>query len=199
MRTNDLPKNAERKTCTAPASISQTPIVRRGGGASGRLSAVHTGLLTLTPAFLDELRKVAPKKPRSKVRYVVALAVVAVVAALGSDASTREFGLARGAQLAARLHQGPAASSVSTLAAMTVAPALTPSVVPPVTAAAAAASVNHASEPAAAPSEAPTAAESKPAKSVQVATSAPRKAPKSAHSVRPAKLQQHRAARPTTS
>ena len=54
-----------------------------------------TDIVRLSPAFLDALRKLVPPRRRMKIRYVVGLAVIAVVGVLGADASTREFVAAR--------------------------------------------------------------------------------------------------------
>jgi hypothetical protein len=63
-------------------------------------SAVQTELLTLTPDFLDAVRKIAPKKRRSKVPYVVAGALLVILGALSADRSTREFAMAKGREVA---------------------------------------------------------------------------------------------------
>ena len=61
--------------------------------------AADTGLLTLSPEFLDALRKVAPKRRRVKIRYVVGLGLAVVAVVLAADASMRDF-------VAARWHRG---------------------------------------------------------------------------------------------
>jgi hypothetical protein len=65
--------------------------------------AADTGLLTLSPEFLDALRKVAPKRRRVKIRYVVGLGLAVVAVVLAADASMRDF-------VAARWHRGGDAS-----------------------------------------------------------------------------------------
>jgi hypothetical protein len=58
-----------------------------------------TGLMTLSPEFLDALRRVAPKRRRMKIRYVVGLGLAVVAIVLAADASMRDF-------VAARWHRG---------------------------------------------------------------------------------------------
>jgi hypothetical protein len=107
---SDPLSGARIATEVRPARTS--PLVVRGRPSLVDLAEdMHTGLLTLTPAFLNALKQVAPKKPRSKVAYVIALGLLAVFAALAADTSTREFGLGKGRALAARLHRkAPAAA-----------------------------------------------------------------------------------------
>lgn len=134
-----------------------------------------TSLLTLTPAFMTAMKTLAPKKRRSKIPAVIALAILAVVAVLGVDAPTREFGLARGRQVVARLQHATAAKHADALPAPAVitaapgvvelapsAPVVTPSMSSPV--APAAPVVVKAEEPALAPVLAPGAAAKKPSK-----------------------------------
>ena len=104
--------------------------VAHGHASDPSRADVLTSLLTLTPAFLDALKKVAPKKRRSKVPYVIALALLAVVAVLGADASTREFGLAKGQLIVARLHHAPASSPVSAPVAPVLAQVAPPAALP---------------------------------------------------------------------
>jgi hypothetical protein len=66
-------------------------------------SAVQTELLTLTPDFLDAVRKIAPKKRRSKIPYIVAGTVLVILGALGADRSTREFAIGKGREVAANV------------------------------------------------------------------------------------------------
>jgi len=132
-----------------PVSGARTfPRIALTGGhdGDGSVTGVHTALLTLTPAFHDALRKVAPKKTRSKIPYVVALAILTVLAVLGADVSAREFGTAKASQIVARFHSTPAAAPVAQVAA--VAKAVTPVAAAPQPGAA---PVVNLDEPAAAP------------------------------------------------
>jgi hypothetical protein len=56
---------------------------------------IATELLTLTPEFLQALRKVAPKKRRMKVRYVFIVGVLGVLLTLGLDVGVREWVLSQ--------------------------------------------------------------------------------------------------------
>jgi hypothetical protein len=80
--------------------------------------AADTGLLTLSPEFLDALRKVAPKRRRMKIRYVVGLGLAAVAVVLAADASMREF-------VAARWHRGGGDPSRAIAAEQAMKPATT--------------------------------------------------------------------------
>ena len=93
---------------------------------------IETSLLTLTPAFIDALKKIAPKKRSSKVPYVIVAALLAVIAVLGVDPSAREFGVTKGRPVAARLHLVAPAPAADVSAA----PVLTSASVEGVTAAA---------------------------------------------------------------
>jgi len=78
----------------APALVAETwgPIVTRTGlPARGSVSRIDTQILTLSPAFLEALRQVAPKKRRSWLGYVMGFAVVAIVGTLAADESLRGF------------------------------------------------------------------------------------------------------------
>lgn len=69
------------------------------------LTAMPTHLITLSPAFLEALRKVAPKGRRSKLPYVVGLLLVAaIVVGAVPAARQRVIALAQGV-----LHRTPAA------------------------------------------------------------------------------------------
>jgi hypothetical protein len=92
-------------------------------------SSVQTELLTLTPDFLDAVRKIAPKKRRSKVPYVILGAVLVVVAALSADRSTREFAVAKGRQVAANVKAAEPTVSAAPVAPEQAAPAPTEAVV----------------------------------------------------------------------
>jgi hypothetical protein len=49
----------------------------------------------LSPAFIEALRKVVPKRRRLKARYVVGLGMLIVAVVLGADPSTRQFASTR--------------------------------------------------------------------------------------------------------
>lgn len=77
----------------------------------------------LTPEMMQALRALAPKRRSSKVARVFLVAATLVVAALTSDASSREFFATKGAEIAARVRHAappavaPAAEAQSALAA----------------------------------------------------------------------------------
>jgi hypothetical protein len=75
-----------------------------------------TGLMTLSPEFLDALRRIAPKRRRMKIRYVVGLGLVAVAVVLAADASMRDF-------VAARWHRGGGDASRAIAAEQAMKPA----------------------------------------------------------------------------
>jgi hypothetical protein len=147
------------------------------------ISGVPTELLTLTPAFMDALRKVAPKKRRAKIPYVIALGLVAVLVMLGADPSTREFGLSKlaafrstpAAAPAPAPEPAPIATAVTTLTSADAPTVSTPAVATP--------SAPVADEPAPAP-----AAEASPAKRSPAKTSpaAQPKKPQPRSATRPA-------------
>jgi len=131
------------QTPSSSSTIAQqrsNPTARRQVGPAVRVRAtqasiaeeIETNLLTLTPAFIEALKKIAPKKRSSKVPYVIAAALLAVIVALGADPSAREFGVAKGRPVAARLHLVSAAPAADVSAA----PVLTSGSVEVVTAAA---------------------------------------------------------------
>lgn len=81
----------------------------------------------LTPEMMQALRALAPKRRSSKVARVFLVAATLVVAALTSDASSREFFATKGAEIAARVRPAappvvaPAAEAQGGLAATPVA------------------------------------------------------------------------------
>ena len=145
------PSSSSRHAVTAPVSsrfpLSQgristkSGVVVRGRGPVASIADVETELLMLTPDFLGALRDFAPKKRGSKVGYVIALAIIAVIGVLAADTSTREFGMTKGRAIAARLHRAPAAAPaaepvnapVVTTAAQVAAVVSVPSVASPAT------------------------------------------------------------------
>jgi hypothetical protein len=86
-------KRASRSSVAEIARRYSLPVIDAAGAAAS--SGAHTALLTLSPAFHAALRKVAPQKRRSQIRYVIGFAVLAVFGALASDRSTREFAMAK--------------------------------------------------------------------------------------------------------
>jgi hypothetical protein len=114
-------------TTTDPRNAKTTPAMRPRYESMDAI--VSTELLQLTPDFLNALKKVGPKKRMSKIPFVVGFAVVAIIGALGIDKSTREFGVAKGQQLATSFNE-PAAPAVVTstpseaVSAFTPAPAI---------------------------------------------------------------------------
>lgn len=132
---------------SSPSSSSRLPAIRHSRSAvtspaSWRASQsdddaftkMPTALVTLTPDFLAALKKVAPKKRRSRARWVVACALLAVVAVLGFSRSAREVVITKGrpvvARISARLHHAPAAAPAAAapaaVAAVPAAPAAAP-------------------------------------------------------------------------
>jgi hypothetical protein len=149
------------------------PTIKEGGRERlASISGVPTELLTLTPAFMDALRKVAPKKPRSKIPYVIALGLLAFVLMLASDPSTREFGLSKLAAFRATPAAAPAAPAAEPAAVATAVTTLTsadaPAISTPVTSLPSA-PVVKADEPAAAPASLTTTAKKSPAKAAPAA------------------------------
>jgi hypothetical protein len=63
------------------------PPTSTGGG----IDSSDSGLMTLSPAFLEALRKVVPTRRRAKLPYIVGLGLLAVAGVVGTDRSTREF------------------------------------------------------------------------------------------------------------
>jgi hypothetical protein len=107
-------------------------------------ASLNTALISLSPAFLAALRGLDPKKRRMKFRHVVALAMLAVVAVLGADRSTRAFATEKGHALvgqgklvAARWHHAPPQGPSLTSAQTPVTPAASAPVVAPAAKAAA--------------------------------------------------------------
>ncbi|HEY8076068.1 MAG TPA: hypothetical protein VIF62_18205 [Labilithrix sp.] len=87
------------------------------------IAAIETALVTLSPEFVDALKKVAPKKRPSwaRVPLTFALGVLLVVATLGLDRSTRDF----------VLHRNVAVPVVTAEQAQTAAPSSAPVVAAP--------------------------------------------------------------------
>jgi hypothetical protein len=57
----------------------------------GTLTDIQTALVRLSPAFVAAVKKAAGRRRRAKLPYIVGLAVLAMIAVLGADRSTREF------------------------------------------------------------------------------------------------------------
>jgi hypothetical protein len=98
------------------AAMKRHTILEEGTDPSDpALENEDTAVMKLSPAFLQALRAIAPKKRRSKLPYVCALALVTIIAVLARDRSTRDF-------VAAHWHQyrGGAAALASPVAALPV-------------------------------------------------------------------------------
>lgn len=90
----------------------------------GRLPSLPTELLSVSPAFIAQLRsELAPKRKGARLRFVLALMLLAVVGVLGSDRSTREFVIDKSEVLTARYFQS---RRVAAEPVANVAPAATP-------------------------------------------------------------------------
>jgi hypothetical protein len=120
-------------------------------------SSVQTELLTLTPDFLDAVRKIAPKKRRSMIPYIVAGALIVIVGALSAERSTREFAVAKARQIAANVKAAEPTVGAAPVAAEPAAPAQEEAVVqvPVVSIAPASSAVLNAAPPANARPEEP--------------------------------------------
>jgi hypothetical protein len=70
-------------------------ILKNDGVVESSAEDVDTAVLMLSPLVLQQLRAIAPKKTRSKVAYVLLLAIGSVVASVAGPRSTRELLLAR--------------------------------------------------------------------------------------------------------
>jgi hypothetical protein len=68
---------------------------------------METQLIKLSPQFIAALKKVAPKRRRSKLPYIVGVMAALVVIVLGRDPSTREFAITKGREIAVRWHMQP--------------------------------------------------------------------------------------------
>ena len=67
---------------------------------------VDTAAIALSPSFLAELRKLASRRRRIRLRHVVATTLLVVAGALAKDRSTRAFAVDKGRSLAQRaLHR----------------------------------------------------------------------------------------------
>jgi hypothetical protein len=86
-----------------PAPPKPAPVVRCDGlrMSAASITGIHTRVLTLTPAFHEALKQLAPKRRSSKIPYVVVLGLVAIVAVLGADRTTRDFLVAQGDHISA--------------------------------------------------------------------------------------------------
>jgi hypothetical protein len=78
---------------------------------------IDTASIRLPPAFLAELRRLAPRRRRARLIHVLAAALLAVVGALAADRSTRAFALEEGRDFARRAaHRAPAQAPTITAA-----------------------------------------------------------------------------------
>ncbi len=84
-----------------PELVIPAPTIMRAKLPS-LLEAVPTAMIQVSPAFLDALRRVAPKKKISRVTYIVGLAMCMVVGVLAIDRSTRTFMVDEGHALVAK-------------------------------------------------------------------------------------------------
>jgi hypothetical protein len=55
------------------------------------IDPADSAVVTLSPAFLEALRKVVPRRRRAKLPYIIGVGLLAVVGVVGADRSTREF------------------------------------------------------------------------------------------------------------
>jgi hypothetical protein len=86
----------------------------QGPDASRRsLTAMPTSEVTLRPSFIQELEKIAPKPQRSKTRYVVVIALLALLVWMAETPSVREVIVARGRQVLSGQHPPPAVDAPS--------------------------------------------------------------------------------------
>jgi hypothetical protein len=79
-----------------------------------------TAVMKLSPAFLEAVRAIAPKRRHSKLPYVFVLALLTVAAVLGRDRPTREF-------LMQRWHQYRGTAPAVTMSASATASPTAPS------------------------------------------------------------------------
>lgn len=104
------PPAAPGSTPTLPPAPDRG-IVRRGHASTvAPISEVLTSLLSLTPSYIEELKGLAPKKRRAKLPYVVVIAVLLVIGVLAAGASTREFAISKGREIAAWWRGAPASA-----------------------------------------------------------------------------------------
>jgi hypothetical protein len=83
-----------------------------------------SGLVRLSPAFLEALRKVVPRRRRGKLPYIVSLGLLAVVGVVGADRSTREF-------IEERWHHAPSGVARASALSQRVDPATPARIAPP--------------------------------------------------------------------
>ena len=70
---------------------------------------IPTSMIQVSPAFLDALRRLAPKKKSARLPYVIGVALCLVVGVLGVDRSTRNFVVDEGHALVNKTHAAPPA------------------------------------------------------------------------------------------
>jgi hypothetical protein len=125
-------------------------------------TSTDTERIILSPAFLEALRAVVPRRRRAKVPYIIAAGLLVVLVVVGADRSTREFVSVRwrgspalGATAVLGATQAPQASDVAGAAGIAVPTATTDKPVdPPVAVVASSPPAASASERGAAPRKA---------------------------------------------
>jgi hypothetical protein len=156
-----------------PSLPTPPPIIRRVYDSID--TSINTALIRISPALLDAVRRLEPKRPRAKISYVVTLAMLVVFAVLGADRSTRAFAIEKGRALVANANarwrhappQSPTLTSAQSPVVQVVArPAAAPGAAPP-------------DQAVAPPSTAPAAATIKPAPA-RAPASKTRRGPRSA-------------------
>jgi hypothetical protein len=78
-----------------PQPAMKSPLSPPGSDAEDPLSDEDTAVMKLSPAFLQALREIAPKRRRSKLSYLFGLALLTVAAVLVRDRPTRDLLLQR--------------------------------------------------------------------------------------------------------
>lgn len=68
------------------------------------IEALPTDMIQVSPAFLDALRRVAPKRKVSRVTYVIGVAMCMIFGVLAVDRSTRTFVVNEGHALVSMAH-----------------------------------------------------------------------------------------------
>jgi hypothetical protein len=112
-----------------------TRVIEKRRGPLDSIAEVPTNLITLSPAFLDALREVAPKVRPRRMRHVVTLLAFAALAiVVGRQPLVRHEAAELVAALARPFERAPAVPAVAVSAAappvMRAAPSLAPAAVP---------------------------------------------------------------------
>ena len=89
------------------------------------MRSIPTALIQLSPNFLAQLKKIAPRKKRSKLWYIVLFAVPAIIAFVVAHRPTRTFVVGKARAAYARIAAPPAAPPT-----VIVAPIAEPSATP---------------------------------------------------------------------